>query len=74
MPRGSEPFSRFTTQSDEFDDSPPMDADEYVWSLLVGLVGDADAIPNLDWIWDRGQRDLIQDQLALALLQPTGSA
>jgi hypothetical protein len=74
MPRGSEPFSRFTTQSDEFDDNPPMDADEYVWSLLVGLVGDADAIPNLDWIWDRGQHDLIQDQLALALLQPTGSA
>jgi hypothetical protein len=58
---------------DEEDDTS-MGPEDYAWFAQTHPHVSPDWVPNLQWIWDRSDRERVDELIALAALQPMGSA
>jgi hypothetical protein len=56
------------------DDCQSMGPEDYAWLAQADRVDRPERLPNLAWISDRSERDLVDVLVARAFFQPAGSA
>lgn len=71
MPRGASQLEWTTTDEE---DERPLLAEDYVWLMRNGFDRHPEQVPDLEWVWDLGARDLLAFQMSVAAHQPLGSA
>jgi hypothetical protein len=56
------------------DDAGSMGPEDYAWLAQAHRLNHPERIPNLAWVSDRAERDLVDELIARAFSQPAGSA
>jgi len=73
MPRSTTYTTAWDQPGDEEDDRA-FGPEDYAWFAQTHPDMGSDWVPDLQWIWDRSERELVDHLISVAALQPAGSA